>query len=899
MKKNNSLSLAAQVGSHPLGRHFNLLHFSEALRRGLHAFTTIWIVPLVALSLSGIALSVIADTLELPSLNGSDGFTFSHISTELKEHVAGGTGDFNGDGVDDIVMKTRFDEDFGPINRVYVVFGGAEIGANREFDLANINGSNGFAFLDRASSIVKSFGVGDLNNDGIDDLVLGAPDHGFETGHVYVIFGDSDVGAGGSMDYRDLNGQNGFLITAADPASLNIAGGSLGLSVSAVGDLNGDGIDDLVIGEPRDSTPGTSVAFVIFGANGLGASGSFDLASINGSNGFIINGENDNDDAGRTVSTSGDVNGDGINDILIGARLARDSVGVGAIYVVFGASDLGITGSLELSALDGAKGFVAKGISSPTDSSPGLHVSILGDINNDGVDDFATISNREEFMNNYVVFGANNLGEGGTFDLSLLNGSNGFVFNGFLDVAVSGAGDFNGDGIDDMLVGNSFSPIKTAYLIFGASNIGGSGALDLFSVLGSRGITLNGDDVGRTVSSAGDLNNDGLDDLHIGASATFLEGDSGYIVFGRNSDPVLTTTFDTQIEFRRGDVEESPSGTVNYRSSDLDLGEKLTGLRFTSVDIPAGVTITKAYIQFKADETNVDPASFQLMGEASDNSLVVESSSKNISSRAKTNASMAWSPGSWLDGNSSESQRTEQQSSDISAIVQEIVDRPGWSHGNALMIMVSGNSGKRVAVSYDADHDEAPSLHVEYNFSGVISPSTQVSVSAAADDAEEGDDGLIQLSSSDLELGFNKTKQQTVGMRFNAVNVPGGATITKAYIQFQADETDSVATSLLIEGEATDHAQAYTSLLSNISTRIRTQATIAWSPPSWTSIGEAGPNQQTPDITSIVQEIINRPGWVSGNALGIVVTGSGQRTAESYDGNRSAAPLLHLEYTLP
>jgi hypothetical protein len=61
-------------------------------------------------------------------------------------------------------------------------------------------------------------------------------------------------------------------------------------------------------------------------------------------------------------------------------------------------------------------------------------------------------------------------------------------------------------------------------------------------------------------------------------------------------------------------------------------------------------------------------------------------------------------------------------------------------------------------------------------------------------------------------------------------------------------------------------------------------------------VGEAGPDQRTPDITLIIQEIVNRPGWTSGNALAIIVTGTGERVAEAYDEDQAAAPLLHVAY---
>jgi uncharacterized protein YjiK len=168
-------------------------------------------------------------------------------------------------------------------------------------------------------------------------------------------------------------------------------------------------------------------------------------------------------------------------------------------------------------------------------------------------------------------------------------------------------------------------------------------------------------------------------------------------------------------------------------------------------------------------------------------------------------------------------------------------------------------------------------------------------VSAGSDDAEEQIDGLVDLGSSDLELVNVSAGDQTVGMRFNGVAVPQGSTIASAFIQFKADEAHSVGTILTIEGQDTDNAPTFISSTGNISSRARTAASASWSPVPWTVVGEAGPDQLTPDIAPIIQEIVNRPGWSSGSSLVIIVSGTGKRVAESYNGDVNGAPLLHVE----
>ncbi len=165
---------------------------------------------------------------------------------------------------------------------------------------------------------------------------------------------------------------------------------------------------------------------------------------------------------------------------------------------------------------------------------------------------------------------------------------------------------------------------------------------------------------------------------------------------------------------------------------------------------------------------------------------------------------------------------------------------------------------------------------------------------ASADDAEEFSTGVMYIQSSDLELIHDNT-DQTVGMRWTGLMIPQGASITAAYIQFASKESQSEATTLSFRGQAADNPVAFDSTAFNISTRPRTTASMAWSPLPWNT-GEVGPNQRTPDLSAVIQEVVNRPGWLSGNALVIVVTGSGHRTAYSWDGTPTGAPLLHIEY---
>ena len=173
-----------------------------------------------------------------------------------------------------------------------------------------------------------------------------------------------------------------------------------------------------------------------------------------------------------------------------------------------------------------------------------------------------------------------------------------------------------------------------------------------------------------------------------------------------------------------------------------------------------------------------------------------------------------------------------------------------------------------------------------------------VRVSSSSDDAEESASGSVTFTSTYLELVYS-TSNQIVGVRFKNLSIPKGATVLNAYIQFQTGMTNTTLTSLTIAGQANDNAKSFSNSRRNISIRPKTAASVEWSPVAWTVINEAGVNQRTPDISTIIQEIVNRPGWLSGNSLVLIITGTGQRTAWSFNGLPSGAPLLHIEYLVP
>ncbi|MBN1675364.1 MAG: beta-N-acetylhexosaminidase [Kiritimatiellae bacterium] len=186
-----------------------------------------------------------------------------------------------------------------------------------------------------------------------------------------------------------------------------------------------------------------------------------------------------------------------------------------------------------------------------------------------------------------------------------------------------------------------------------------------------------------------------------------------------------------------------------------------------------------------------------------------------------------------------------------------------------------------------------------YCAAGFSSGSVTRQVASGTDDAEESAvDGGMDLSSSDLELIHESgSDDQVVGLRFRNLTIPQGATILNAYVQFTTDETCDERVSLRIRAQAIDDAPGFRSESRNIRLRAKTAACVPWLPSEWDTAGEASPAQRTRDISAVVQEVVNRPGWTSGNAMVLIIEGGyGRRTAEAYEGDPRGAAVLHVCY---
>ena len=376
----------------------------------------------------------------------------------------------------------------------------------------------------------------------------------------------------------------------------------------------------------------------------------------------------------------------------------------------------------------------------------------------------------------------------------------------------------------------------------------------------------------------------------------------------------INSADDDQEEFLPGSTR--PLGDFDLGSSDLELGSEstdgsrpqLVGLRFTNIDLPQGAYILGARIVFTVDEPDksADPSVLNIRVQDTDNAEALTTTAFNLSSRPTIANTITWNvpAGNWpAAGTASEVTTTP----DLSALVQAIVSKGGWAPGNAMVFTIEG-SGTRTAESYDGSPTEAAKLVIDY----IAPQSLSVQVSAAEDDQEEflpgssKTEGGQDIGSSDLELGSENTdgsRPQLVGIRFASVDIPKGAVIIGANIQFTIDEPDKNAdpASVVISAEDADNPGSYTADPFNISSRPTLGQTVTWDIPagSWTDgAGVAGPDQRTPDLSALVQSLVNKDGWAPGNAMAFMIQGTGTRTAESYDGSPTEAAVLNIQYAM-
>ena len=459
----------------------------------------------------------------LPLLDGSDGFALAGAGRAVA--IAG---DLNDDGLADLVSSS---ENFtfvlpGRSTPFPAVIPATDIGADAGL---------GIRIASKPSGPIESIGGGaDVNGDGVDDLILGAPDEVLEgldeNGAAYAVFGaaglDQDVAV------ATLDGDDGFVMRYpfASPNS------SIGEDVDIAGDINGDNIDDLIIGAPYDGPFLYSRGYghVVFGTDS-GFPAEVDLFNQTGDDGFYI--VTDNYFTGQAVSALGDINGDGIDDLAVGVRR-------GNAYVVFGKDT---PFGPFFNTFDGVEGFAIDPGGEFTDD---ISIDRAGDVNGDGIDDMLLSNSIDGFTGAaYVLYGRPSFDA--TVDLSALPAEDGIALVtppaccADLDTTpVAGDFDINADGFADVLIGGArtvtgVGELVEAYVVYGGAAL--PAQVTLSALDGSDGFILRTPVAEQLLSvdvdGGGDVNGDGLDDLVIGAVLDFAAPQlvrRSFVVFGRS-----------------------------------------------------------------------------------------------------------------------------------------------------------------------------------------------------------------------------------------------------------------------------------------------------------------------------------------------------------------------------
>lgn len=501
--------------------------------------------------------------------------------------------------------------------------------------------------------------------------------------------------------------------------------------------------------------------------------------------------------------------------------------------------------------------------------------------------------------------------------------------------------------------------------------------------------TFNGSDVGEnniTVCLFDDSDADGLYDPATDELLQIVktDGDGNY-----RFDEAYSTSVTRSISVSESG-DDADGSTVTVTSSDLDLADYNNAVRFQGVGVPQGATITSAYIEFYADENLSGSYSTVIEGIDADNASGF-SNGQNLSLLSRTSNSATWS------GSDAWSTDELKTTPELSTLVQEIVDRSGWSQGNSMGFILNAGSGDRAAYSYDGDPSKAPRLVIQYSSTDVnyvviikesnlpngyilttdnveaasfssggntdtgndfgykLNPAGQNTISgkvfqdlnqnATENSGEEGASGItinlyddkdcsgtfnsgdqllttdvsnsngeysfvtpfnesiekritqssddadgstLSITSSDMDLGSAQG-----GLRFTNLEIPQGATITSAYIEFTAIDNQSGFYSFEIEGVDVDNASTFSGS-QNISALTTTSASVTTSSSDdWVSES----TYNTSSLITIVQEIVDRSGWSEGNAMAFVInSGSGDRDAYTYDNSADKSAKLVIEY---
>lgn len=522
----------------------------------------------VTVDLTNVADSLNSDAQALHGINNDDRLGYGAASA----------GDVNGDGFDDVIFGApQHDTNGSNAGAAYVLFG------NATGKLASINeasqGIGGFAIYGEKAGDGAGFAVaggGDINGDGLADVVIGAPYadyNGDDAGKVYVVFGKADsINVELSEIALDSNA-GGFVMYGR--STWNHAGGSL-----AVADFNADGLADIRIGEVvrKSTSPGwgfssqtyaaPNINYTVFGKADGAAIALADIVADTDTRGYAVvqsnRKTNSSDFYGSQALPLGDINSDGLADSVFNLGIFGETNGYN--YVQLGSANFAsptktdaIANGITIKPESANYGFnwVYKGTST-ANTLPSFITSAIGDINGDGIDDLALLATDANCCGNlslpqaYVVYGQT--GDRSEIDLSQVGqGIGGFVIqNDFSNVsysltdiifgAIGGVGDVNGDGFDDLMIGDQYADAGNGrfFVVYGKADQTPVLLSDVANGNGGTSSAGNGaDGLGHWLGRAGDINGDGIADMFVSGPMADPDGVSNagtvYVLLGNGA----------------------------------------------------------------------------------------------------------------------------------------------------------------------------------------------------------------------------------------------------------------------------------------------------------------------------------------------------------------------------
>jgi hypothetical protein len=489
---------------------------------------------------------------------GDDGYviTGSTLSSGRLGYSVSNAGDVNGDGLADVVVGAYRETTGNTSGAVYVLFGKTDTAT---IDVSNL-GNNGYKIYNsdissRVGTSVTS--LGDINNDGLSDLLISGAT---TNGRAYVVYGKTDTS---EVDLANLTALQGFSMTGTSDVTL-------GKWVTA-GDIDGDGINDIMVSAASSSSSVVSSVYIVFGKSVTSKTSTIDLTKIVENNQGIIITDTSGTYLGYSISYVGDTNGDGLGDILVSAPYTKNETNTdqqdGAVYLIYGTET---AQNIDVSNLTEAQGYKITG-PIPTETTTtnvrfGYYTGYAGDVNGDGNADMIIGSSNSATYGYkaYVVFGKDGIDVTNVDITSLEANGTGFVIESGVNLvnglgsSVSYAGDINGDGFDDLIVGASSATI---------TNSSGTSV----SNVGESYIIFGGSSTMTTLDFLGTSDNDILTGTSASETAVLGAGDDIYTANG-GADVIYAGAGNDTIILNADNIAKLEAGVTDNKLSKIDGG---------------------------------------------------------------------------------------------------------------------------------------------------------------------------------------------------------------------------------------------------------------------------------------------------------------------------------------